>query len=71
MMLNRLAQPPEWMNDAACRETKVNPFVSEQKAEFAQLCAACPVLKECRDMVEELETEPSDGVFAGIIYGEE
>lgn len=71
MLLNSLAQPPEWMEKGACRDTKLNPFASEQKVEFAKLCVQCPVLQQCRDMVEKLETEPSDGVFAGVVYGEE
>lgn len=70
-ILNRLVDAPEWMQEAACRDTDLNPFDPESKQEFVKLCRECPVLQQCGDMVEGLETEPSDGVFAGIIYGEE
>lgn len=71
MLLDGISNYPGWMEDAECRDTELNPFDPKQQAKFAELCKSCPVLEDCQAMIEDLEEEPTDGVFGGVIYGEE
>ncbi|MEU5690731.1 WhiB family transcriptional regulator [Actinosynnema sp. NPDC020468] len=44
-----LGEPPEWRDQAACKDTDPRLFFSYSKEqEAAEICAACPVLHTCR-----------------------
>jgi WhiB family redox-sensing transcriptional regulator len=61
--------PPEWRADAACLgagwDVMSNPLM-EQSAKA--LCETCPVRADC--LAFALDTEPSDGVWAGATFAE-
>jgi len=59
--------PPEWVSDALCAQTDPEVFypqVGGTVAPAKRVCAACPVLAECRDYA--LTTGELDGVWGGL-----
>lgn len=63
-LLKQLSSVPEWMEDAACADSDLDPFWDEQRDEFLKLCETCPVIQQCREKFQSLheETRP-------IVYG--
>ena len=57
-----------WWETAACREVDTNVFYDvDREPEAAAICAACPVLVECRaDLVATEPTSDRHGYRAGM-----
>jgi len=59
--------PPEWVSDALCAQTDPEVFypqVGGSTRRAKSVCAACPVLAECRNYA--LATGELDGVWGGL-----
>lgn len=62
---------PEWMDDAACSDADTNIFYSDDAGEIAEarnLCANCPVWKECLAYAEE--NNEKYGIWGGFLPSE-
>ena len=64
--------PPEWTRDALCAQTDPEAFFPEvggSTRRATSVCAACPVLAECRDYALDASGE-LDGVWGGLSANE-
>lgn len=74
MLLTELyTNVPDWMEQASCKETDLDPLYPEDTEAFKKLCESCPVLKECRSKYENITENGRDikmGIFHAKDYGD-
>ena len=67
------ATQPAWMRDAACAQDDVDLawwFEAGGQAKAKSICARCPVLRECQQLVDEVERDLPASYWAGVWAGE-
>jgi len=72
-LLEQLSDIPDWMDQAACQHTSLDPFWDEELEEFKEVCEECPVRQQCEEKFGKINDEVRTiefGVFHGRNYGE-
>ena len=72
-LLEQLSEIPDWMEQAACADTSLDPFCDEEIEDFKLICNECPVRQQCEAKFGEMNESVRPiafGVFHGENYGE-